>query len=91
MFPHVSAPIFTLHNEITLNGGAASVGDVVSFAVGGQTRVGKLLLNVGVASGTSAEKPVMFSLVTVWEMQVHADTRYAHCKVNRRDSQGEDT
>ena len=82
VFPHVPAPTFTLHDEITINGGVVSRGDVVSFELEDQLRVGRLLLNVGIASTASVEKAMMFSLVTVWEEQVgHDDTRYAYFKV----------
>ena len=72
LFPGIPDDAFTLHRELKLNGGNASVDDVVSFEFNGSMAVGQLKMAVGVhCSGTDAS---LFALVALWEhLSVDAD------------------
>ena len=64
MFPHGDASFMLAHN-IKVDGGAANAGDVVSFTLRGEKKVGELLVNVVVVEhGT--ETPL--SIISMWQL-----------------------
>ena len=61
LFPGVADDDFSLHREISIHGGSASDGDVVSFYLEGSLRVGELLETIGIRGDK------LYSYVSVWD------------------------
>ena len=72
MYPDQPIDAVTLHREISLNGGSAVNGDVVSLDFDGKLEVGELVVTVGI--NRDGEK-YLESIVSIWEIQAASDDR----------------
>ena len=82
MFPENRGVDFTLHNDLTTNGGHCSAGDAVTFKADGTLSVGELLLTVGVPR---ASGKMLYSLLTKWSFDcgAKADASFARALVGK--------
>ena len=72
MFPGVPLDAFTMHTDLSINGGSARNGDMVSFELDGSVQLGELILTVGINTHEISE---MVSIVNVWKYIVgHASS-----------------
>ena len=69
LFPNAAGSDVTIHTDITLNGGVAKNGDVISYEFDGSVHIGELIQTVGIDDGGNR---VLLSFVTMW--QLAADT-----------------
>jgi hypothetical protein len=75
LFPNKKAE-FTLHNEVYIQS-YLTRGDIVTFKFQGRTRIGQLLVSVGLDYGDNTE---MVSFVSVWDHQIKSPG-FATCAV----------
>ena len=66
LFPSIRDCDFTLHPDVTINGGKVKPNDVVCFKWQGDLAVGRLLMTVGIQRPKTSDK-LLFSLVSMWE------------------------
>ena len=83
MFPHAADCDLTLHDDISVNGGSAHNGDVVSFEFEGCQCVGNLYLTIGIARAATEEMD-LFSIVSVWDFVDGSDDDFRSYTVTSR-------
>lgn len=80
LFPDVGGDSLLLLSGISVNGGRASAGDVVTFLENDVVHVGELLMSVGVKTSNSC-----FSFIAKWQFERAQDAIWSTFKVSDED------